>query len=385
MCAKAEPRRICFVSAYFPPHMGGVENFTYYLSTALSKLGCSITVLTCNYSSLPDMEQISDSITVHRIPSRDIGKRFPAIRKCSKTDEILSKINGMHFDSVIVNQRFYPLCTIGMKIAQDQGLRPIVIEHGSSYLTIGNKAADLIIRRYEKAVTKRALQYQPVFYGVSLRAAESLRERFGISPAGVIHNSIDGEAFRKEASDRSFRSEFGIPEQSAIVAFTGRLVREKGIWKLHEACRLLSNEANAPHFILAGEGPEEAGLRKEFLPNLHLTGRLARNDVSALLKEADIFCLPSDSEGLATSLLEAAVSDAYIVTSDVGGARDVIPDDHCGTILDKPSPDDLARAIKECSKELDATKQRAAACRRHVEENLSWEAAARQVLAICDA
>ena len=56
--------------------------------------------------------------------------------------------------------------------------------------------------------------------------------------------------------------------------------------------------------------------------------------MTALLKETNIFCLPSDSEGMPTSVLEAAACKCYIVTTKYGGAKELILDDSYGIVME---------------------------------------------------
>ena len=84
----------------------------------------------------------------------------------------------------------------------------------------------------------------------------------------------------------------------------GRIVPEKGVRQLAEASRILSGGI---FIAMAGTGPYLQELRHlERNDVFRLLGRLSRQDTAALLAQSDVMCLPSRSEGFATTLLEAA-------------------------------------------------------------------------------
>ena len=146
------------------------------------------------------------------------------------------------FDGVLVNTRFYIHSLLGTAFARRRGLRPIVLDHGSAYLTLGSSFADAVIARYEDAVTALLKRQGVDFYGISRKSCDWLRH-FGIEARGIISNSIDADAYRAQASSRDFRSDFAIPRESMMAAFTGRLIPEKGIFVLLEAFKLLQDYA----------------------------------------------------------------------------------------------------------------------------------------------
>lgn len=86
-----------------------------------------------------------------------------------------------------------------------------------------------------------------------------------------------------------------------------------------------------------------------------LLGKLDQADLSALLRDADVFCLPTRSEGFCTSLLEAAAQGCVPVMPHVGGTDEVMGFDPVrhGVMLKSCEPADVAQAIRE------ATAQRA--------------------------
>lgn len=374
-----QPLTIGIFSAYYPPHLGGVEQFTRNLALQLALMGHRPIVVTDNATDSPDVEADDNLVEVHRLPAIDIGGRFPLPKENTAFRSHWRLVREIGFDAIIVNTRFYPISMMGAQLAREQHLTPILIEHGSSHLTLGNKAIDPVIAQYEHAVSKRLLRCNPAGYGVS-REAAAWMAHFGIEARGVIHNAIDAGAFRMRSSGRDFRSELGISDDCSIAAFTGRMIAEKGVWIIADSARMLEKTCNL-HFVLAGDGPERERLQDSGLSNLHIVGRLDTPDVAALLDQSMLFCFPSAyPEGLPTSLLEACACGCYPITTEVGGAHEIVPSDDMGCILDEATPEALAQAVEEAIGNPNRTREAARRCQKHIEESFSWEATARAVL-----
>lgn len=307
-------------SAQYLPHVGGVENFTANLAAQLVREGDQVTVVTSRLSAeQPEFETQANGVAVWRLPSRSLlNGRLPMLRKGAAFKKIRDALLAGTVDRVLVNTRFYALSLEGVRFAAEKGVPCVVLDHGSAYLTLGNAAADAAIRAYEHAVTDKLKSYGPTFAGISRKSCEWL-ETFGIETSLVIPNAIDAEAFRAESSGRDFRAELGA-EDRMLVAFTGRLEPEKGAEELAQAAALLSDGYAV---AMAGEGSLRARIVGLGIANVRLLGNISHADLSALLSQADVFCLPSRSEGFSTALLEAAAWGLPIVTTDVGGAAEV--------------------------------------------------------------
>lgn len=129
--------------------------------------------------------------------------------------------------------------------------------------------------------------------------------------------------------------------------FLGWLERNKGIFELIEACKMLSESRN---FVLhiAGEGSasfqarelvEKYGLEK--IVCFH--GWLKGSDLEDMLASADVFVLPSWAEGLPNAMIEAMAAKLAVVVSGVGNIPDVVANGKEALLV---PPQDVA-ALKE--------------------------------------
>ncbi|MDO5117061.1 MAG: glycosyltransferase family 4 protein [Eggerthellaceae bacterium] len=379
----------CIFTTLFAPHVGGQEQFTEHIGCALARRGNTVIIVTCRIDDeSPDIETIyptdadgvssedvvGEVIVVRVESTRALGGRYPVPKK-QALDRVLESLKESAIDQVVINARFYELSIAGARFAEKIGQRPIIIDHGSAHLTLGNAALDTGVRAIEHAQTKRILSVPADYYGVSEKSCAWL-EHFGIASKGIIPNAIDADAFVAAANDAHFREELGIPSDHVLVSFCGRLCPEKGVTELLEAAwRLVGREDI--HFLLAGDGPLREAVEASGLDRVHALGALTPSDVAALLLESDIFCLPTRSEGFSTALLEAVACKVAPVITDVGGAHELIPSDDFGIILPDADPDAIASSIIRLADDPTFRLSCAENIARRVRENHSWDETAR--------
>lgn len=371
---------ICVFSALYLPSMGGVERFTDSLAAELVAEGHSVIVVTNNTHGLSNSEVLDNGVEVLRLPCKNlINGRYPVPIKNSCYRGLMADLESRQVDGVLVNTRFYLHSLIGVRFAESKGLKAVLLDHGSAYLTLGSKPLDWAIERYEDGITAWLKRRNVDFYGISKKSVEWLCH-FGIRAKGVISNAIDAEAYRAQASGRQFRKDLGI-EGGLLVSFVGRLIPEKGVDALLEIMGRLQDRSI--HLVVAGDGPLFDQVDMSPLANVHAVGRLNSSDTAALLMDSDLFCLPTRSEGFSTSLLEAAACGAASLVPDVGGAREVAPDSSSGFVTDGVDINEYSSILRRASEgEFDLSAM-GLCCQAHLEKLLSWTDVAKRVVEAC--
>ncbi|MEK8129888.1 glycosyltransferase family 4 protein [Paenibacillus filicis] len=148
-----------------------------------------------------------------------------------------------------------------------------------------------------------------------------LSGEFQVSPRSmrVFQYGYDMEGFRRQMKRPSSMHR---PYGKKVIIFTGRLVEIKGVHMLLDALRLLKQERKDWVCWLVGEGDQETRLQQQ-ANALGLGNDVlflgSRDDVPALLGQADIFVLPSMIDNQPLALIEAQVAGKAIVTTDAGG------------------------------------------------------------------
>ncbi len=362
--------RYAIVSALYAPHVGGVETFTERMAHELVCGGDEAVVITSRLSAVDPTHAIQDDGTeIWRMPCRPLmGGRMPVPLRNRSFRQLEDRLAHEHFDGVLVNTRFYGMSLEGLRLARRCGAPAVVLDHGASWITLGNPLADCVLRVYERTMTARAKAYHPTFAGIS-KASVAWLGTFGIKTDTVIPNAIDAEAFRASSSGRDYRTELGISPEQKLVAFVGRLEPEKGPDMLAKA---LGELGQAYVGVLAGEGSLRPQIEALNLPNVHLLGNVSHQDVSALYAQADALCQPTRSEGFGLGILEAASWGVPIAMPAVGVAEEVLGSTYVR--LDPPFTD-LASKIEQ-TVALDAS-----STRESVERDWNWEASARALRA----
>ena len=153
-------KNYCIFAAQFLPHMGGVERYTYNLAKKLIEKGNSVMVVTSDISSRVPFELI-DGIKVYRFPSINfLNGRYPVLKFWSKDYRRLYKeIERNDFDLVIVNTRFYLHSICGVRYAKMHNQKSIMIDHGTSHLSVHNKVLDTIGGWWEHFITRIDYHY----------------------------------------------------------------------------------------------------------------------------------------------------------------------------------------------------------------------------------
>lgn len=356
-------------SALYAPHTGGVESFTQRLAHQLACEGNHVVVITSHVDRRsPSHEIQDDGVEVFRLPCFSLlGGRLPISRRNHAYKEMLSRLAQRDIDRVLVNVRFYRNSLEGVRFANRISAPAVVLDHGSAHLTLGNAFIDWFVERYEHAVTKKMMRMEPAFAGISQSSVDWLRH-FGIETDYAIHNAIEVDGFKKAASRRDFRIDFNISDERTLVVFAGRLEPEKGALEFAQAARILGEGYEC---VMAGEGSLRKDIEKMRVPNLRLVGRIDQQDLSALLRDADVFCLPSRSEGFCTVLLEAAAQEAIPVMTHVGGTDEVMGWNpvRFGFALEDMDPRHIAEAIEQAAQADDMLGRELAS---FVDENYSW-------------
>jgi glycosyltransferase involved in cell wall biosynthesis len=194
------------------------------------------------------------------------------------------------------------------------------------------------------------------FVAISSEIAEEL-EACGVDPSRIhrIPNGVDTERFRPAPPELQAqrRAQLGLPEGGRVVAYVGRLVRYKGLPVLLDAWRSLASSRPGCVLVLAGAGGRdlhdcEAELR-DFVRR-HALGERVRfagevADVAALLQAADAFAFPTENEAFGIALVEAMACGLPVVSTAVGGLRDLVRDGDNALVVPPGDAPALARTL----------------------------------------
>ena len=157
----------------------------------------------------------------------------------------------------------------------------------------------------------------------------------------VVGNGVDLKKFHPV--DRSqARSQLGLENRGPVLITVGGLVERKGFHRVIELLpRLLQEYPDLVYLIVGGPGPEgdwseRLRVQVEELGLQHVVrflGQIEPEKLKIPLSAADLFVLSTANEGWANVFLEAMVCGLPVVTTDVGGNREVVCDEELGMVV----------------------------------------------------
>lgn len=348
-----ERKRYCIFAAHYLPHLGGIERYVYNMSAKLIEQGEEVVIVTSQVGDLALYEE-ANNIPIYRLPCYELlDGRYPVTKYNKDVRKIFRILEGKNFDIVIVNARFYMLSIFAAIFAKKNKIPCIILEHGSSHLTIHNMFWDTAGRAYEHIHTWILKKICNNFYGTCEVCNEWL-SHFHIKSKGIIYNAINLDEVKESLKIKGdYRQRYCIPKDAIVVTFTGRLLKEKGLLSLLQAVETINRTTNKLYLFIAGSGELEGEIKKRESNRIIFLGYLEHQEVFRLLDESDIYCLPSDSEAFCGGVLEAIACRCYVITTFQGGIKELITDDSMGTIIHHNDADSVANALEWCIKNQD--------------------------------
>ncbi len=134
--------------------------------------------------------------------------------------------------------------------------------------------------------------------------------------------------------------------------FVGRVVREKGLFLLFEVLNELKKLNYKISLSILGEGKDKQNLESlamNFDIEVNFLGYVESqsDEIYHQYQSHDVMILPSFSEGLPLSILEAFSAKTFVIASNVGGISEIISDEITGFLIEPNSKKSLMRAIKK--------------------------------------
>ena len=369
-----------FFSAQYFPTAGGVERFTNNLARTLLRHGHRVIVVTSSLAQLPAHEIDRDGIEIFRLPSWPfMNGRLPLLYFNAEFRRTEMCLWANRIDYCIINTYFYPLSMYAARQVRKRNIPALILNHGSTWLMAGNKLLSLAGQLYERAAVHLCRHYCNRFFGVSVAAQEWMKT-FSICPEGIITNAIDPDEVTSQINmDINWRLQCGLPGDALVIAFVGRMIPEKGVNQLTRAMATIRKTHPNAYLLMAGTGPLLEKYRDSAPDGVFLLGTRPYPDILALLKQANVFCLPSRSEGFACTVLEAAALGCPIITTATGGSPQLLQDPRYGILLENMEAGTISNACIQALDHPEWCQIGADLTRKRLMECYTWEAAFSQL------
>lgn len=204
-------------------------------------------------------------------------------------------------------------------------------------------------------------------------------ERMSVVPTGV-----DIHRFDPSSVPQGIRQELALPPEALLVGTVAILRAKKGHRDLIEAVPAVLQQVPNATFVFAGDGPQQENLQK-LIDDRGLSQKIRliglRRDIPNVLKDLDLFVLPTHQEALGTSLLEAQAMGVPVIGTRTGGVPETMREGETGLLVPVQQPDALAQAVIAILKDHEGRRRMSAAARPHVVANYSVEVMADGMLA----
>jgi glycosyltransferase involved in cell wall biosynthesis len=274
---------------------------------------------------------------------------------------------------LILSYWIYPDGYSAVRVGQILGVPAIVGAIGSD------------VRRRNDPVTRYLVRKTMLEAAGVITVSEELRQRaiaLGIPPGKVttILNGCDASVFYPGDRDQARRL-VSCDGNGELILYVGNLIRSKGLAELMDAFSGLLKSRPGVRLALIGKGAYgETILRRAAAAGvgdrLMMLGHQGSTTVAHWMRAADVFCLPSYSEGCANVIIEALVCGRPVVATNVGGIPELI-DESCGILVPAHDSGQLQLALQAALSRQWDTNRIARQFKR------SWEDVADETLAVC--
>ena len=177
--------------------------------------------------------------------------------------------------------------------------------------------------------------------------AQVLASRGVRAPVVVVPTGVDLERFRPGDREAA-RRRLGLPADSPICLYVGRLDREKSVERVIDAFGSIALAVSGARLLLVGQGSHEAALRRLAAASpasdaIRFAGSVAREELPPYYQAADLFLFSSETETQGLVLAEAHACGLPAVAVRASGVDEVVRDGETG-LLTKADVEELADA-----------------------------------------
>jgi glycosyltransferase involved in cell wall biosynthesis len=343
-----------------PPEIGGVEVFGWEIAKRVAAKGIKVTVVSGRLRGQAPAETLQ-RVEIRRVWS--LRNRF--LLKLSNMPGVNRVLNRLNPEVIHANDA----TSAFVATSAPRRKHAVVTIHG-----IGYAESDWPppfrqgIRIFQQTAVKRAAAVVATD-DVTASALQSIRQDVSVIPPGV-----DTEVFRRGFHPWPEK----LTQGKFNVLFVGRLSRVKGFDLLVDALTHLEPSVRSELVLtVIGNGPLAQLVGKAVRVNW--LGELPHESLPPYFANAGLLVLPSRSEGLPISLLEAMSSELPVACSLAGGIRSHFGEDEV-TVIDPLTAEGVADAINKVLSDPGAARRKAALASIRVRKEFSWDSVAQKYI-----
>jgi len=365
--------RILQVASYFHPYVGGQERYVRCLARGLVDRGHEVTVFTSNFPKSKTHE-ILDGIDVNRFNFLCKPLNNPI------SPALLFQLikHGKDFDVIHCHNEHAAVsqyCALTKPLSK---LPLIITCHG--LLRFNNPAKDLFERAYSKTLGANLLRGANKVVTISDSDKEYVHS-FGVplEKIEVIPNGVDVARYNYQRNDLP---EWMLFEGKQMILFVGPVIKRKGPQVLVQAIPKIVKENPDVVFVFAGKGAYKEEVEK-LSQTLHVEkytrflGYVPDDQLHFLYQRSEALVLPSFSEALSYTILDAFVFSKPVISSLIPCIKDYLSET---ALLVQPGDSEaLANAVLHLLHDRELARELGAKGRRLVETRFTWDVVVHRV------
>ena len=257
------------------------------------------------------------------------------------------------FQPDIVHTHAAKAGALGRKAAKACGV-PVIVHtfHGHVFHSYFGKTKTLLY----KIIERRLAKISNGIIAISRMQKEELSSVHGIcrpDKIKVIPLGFDLLKFRENLAEKrtETRQKWKLNEDEVAVAIVGRLAPIKNHGLFLDTITLLAQKDIRARYFIVGDGQEKPLIEKrvkeleaQYGLKIELTSWI--KDIATFNAGMDIICLSSDNEGTPVSLIEAQASGVPVVSTDVGGVKDILDEGNTGFVVPKRDPEAFSKKLQ---------------------------------------
>lgn len=314
--------KLLVITHEYPPIGGGGSNACYFIAREYAKLGHEVTIVTSSFQQLP-LDEIIDNVHIVRVKAmRKKQEKSSFLEMLTFLWSAFWKCNALakreEFD---ISQVFFgiPSGPVGWWLKKKYQI-PYIIRFGGGDIPGAQKrfgALYQILAPFLRVLWKEADALVANSEGLMLRA-QKFESRYAIQ---IISNGVDVDFFTAvEKSDK----------EEIQVLFVSRLIEGKGLQYVIPHMGKVNNEVGKKvHLTIVGDGPYRDTLENICIDNhmeqyVSFEGRKNKQELLPYYQGADLFILPSKSEGMPNVVLEAMATGLPILMTPCEGSKELI-------------------------------------------------------------
>lgn len=364
--------RVAMICDFFFPQEGGIEIHMFQIAQQLINFGHHVIVITHAYGERKGVRYLSGGLKVYYVPFLTVYREsafptafsfFPQFRQIVLRERI-EVVHGHGSMSTLSHE--------GIVHGRTMGLATVFTDH--SLVGFADVSAILVNK-----LLKYTLTDVDHCICVSHTCRENLVLRASLDPrvASVIPNAVVSENFRPRAEP--------LPTDVITVVVCSRLYANKGADLLVSAIPRVCQADPKINFIIAGNGPKIVDLKqmceRHFLQQrVRLLGAIRHNEVRDTMVQGQIYLHPTLTEAFGTVIVEAASCGLLVVTTNVGGIPEVLPE-HM-TVYAQPSTKEIVKGLLRAAEMVRKKQVDPALFHAEVQRMYHWRDVARRTEAV---